>query len=232
MQSIIITGAAGNLGKAVLERFSDGQHRIYATLSSDKSAAAFSASVADPLISAHVVDLSDEKDAATFVTGITQNDPAVTAAVLLTGGWGPGNFSATTAADVDKMLEINFKTAFHIVQPLYNYFEKNGGGQFVFIGARPGLSPMVSGGPLAYALSKSLIFRLAEAINDDGKSKNIRAHVVVPSILDTPANRAAMPDADPSGWVKTADVAETIAFLLSDAGRSWREVVVKIYGEG
>ena len=137
--------------------------------------------------------------------------------------------AATTTADVDKMLEINFKTAFHIVKPLYDYFEKNGGGQFVFIGARPGLNPSEGRNQMAYALSKSLVFRLAEMINEEGKSKNIRAHVVVPSILDTPANRAAMPDADPSGWVKTEDVAETIAFLLSDAGRSLREVVVKAY---
>lgn len=226
MKSIIITGAAGNLGQAVLQRFADGQHYIYATIGSGNSAAV---SGAGPHISVHQVDLTDEKSVAAYITGITENDPNIAAAILLAGGWGPGNLAETAVADIDKMLEINFKTAFNVVKPLLEYFERQGGGQFVFVGARPGITPTEASGQVAYALSKSLVFRLAEIINEAGKGKNITAHVVVPSILDTPANRAALPQADPGNWVKTADVAETIAFLLSDTGRSLRETVVKMY---
>jgi NAD(P)-dependent dehydrogenase (short-subunit alcohol dehydrogenase family) len=94
------------------------------------------------------------------------------------------------------MMTMNFATAFHLVKPLMKYFEAVGGGQFIFIGARPALVAEAGAGSFAYTLSKALIFQMAEIINAEGKSKNIRATVIVPSIIDTPDNRSAMPGAD------------------------------------
>ena len=84
---------------------------------------------------------------------------------------------------------------------------------------------------MAYALGKSHLFRLAEIINDQGKFKNIRASVVIPSLLDTPQNRAAMPDAPANEWVTPEVAAETISFLLGDTGENLRETVIKLYNQ-
>ncbi|MDX1407116.1 MAG: hypothetical protein R3330_03255, partial [Saprospiraceae bacterium] len=82
---------------------------------------------------------------------------------------------------------------------------------------------------LAYALSKGMIFQLAELINAYGRKTRITATVIVPSIVDTPANRKAMPDADPAKWVSREAIAETVRFVLSESGRQMREGVIKLY---
>jgi NAD(P)-dependent dehydrogenase (short-subunit alcohol dehydrogenase family) len=74
-----------------------------------------------------------------------------------------------------------------------------------------------------------MVFKLAEFINAEGKGKNVTATVIVPSVIDTEANRKAMPDADFSAWVKPDDIAEAIAFCLTPAGRTVREHIIKMY---
>jgi len=99
----------------------------------------------------------------------------------------------------------------------------------IFIGAKPAFTPSLSKIMLPYALSKSLLFRLAEAINEDSNENNITASVIVPGTIDTPANRGAMPDADFTKWVRREDLAETIKFVLSETGNSLRNNVIKVY---
>ncbi len=147
------------------------------------------------------------------------------------GGWQPGSISETTGYELDKMIKLNFTTAFNIVRPLLEYFERKGRGQFVFIGARPAINPAEAKSHVGYALAKSMLFRLAEIINDQGKFKDIRASVIIPSLLDTPQNRNAFPDSPVEEWVTPEVAADTIAFLLSDTGENIRETVVKLYNQ-
>ena len=100
---------------------------------------------------------------------------------------------------------------------------------YVFVGARAALRAKDASKSLAYALSKSLIFKLAEALNATGADKNVTASVVVASTIDTPPNRKAMPNADFSTWVKSEDIAAAISHLCSDKADTWRENVLKIY---
>jgi NAD(P)-dependent dehydrogenase (short-subunit alcohol dehydrogenase family) len=86
-------------------------------------------------------------------------------------------------------------------------------------------------GAVAYGLSKSLIFRLAELLNAEAKSADIVTSVIVPSTIDTPENRAAMPDADFSTWVQPTMIAETIAYYASENARHLREPVIKVYNK-
>ena len=87
-----------------------------------------------------------------------------------------------------------------------------------------------SKGTLAYGLAKSLIFRLAELMNEEAKGHDVVTSVIVPSTIDTPANRASMPDADFSKWVTPEAIADVIYFYCSDAGAALREPVIKVYG--
>jgi NAD(P)-dependent dehydrogenase (short-subunit alcohol dehydrogenase family) len=79
-------------------------------------------------------------------------------------------------------------------------------------------------------LSKSLLFKLAEFLNEEGKNKNVVTSVIVPSTIDTPANRESMPDADPNNWVKAEEIADVLEFICSDKGNVLRESVYKVYG--
>jgi NAD(P)-dependent dehydrogenase (short-subunit alcohol dehydrogenase family) len=106
---------------------------------------------------------------------------------------------------------------------------QNGYGRLVFIGARPALQAVDGKNMVAYALSKSLLFKLSEFINKDAKGKNITATVVVPSTIDTPLNRKNMPEADPNSWVKAEDLAEVLEFVCSDKATPLRETVLKVY---
>jgi NAD(P)-dependent dehydrogenase (short-subunit alcohol dehydrogenase family) len=104
-------------------------------------------------------------------------------------------------------------------------------GRLFLIGARPGLDMRDGVGMTAYALSKSLVFRLAELLNQEAKGTGVTATVIVPSVIDTPVNRAAMPDADYSRWVLPENIAELIHYHSTESAADLRETVLRIYGK-
>jgi NAD(P)-dependent dehydrogenase (short-subunit alcohol dehydrogenase family) len=106
---------------------------------------------------------------------------------------------------------------------------KQNKGRIFLVGSRPGLDTMNGRGMVAYSLGKSLIFRLAELMNDEAKGTNVVTSVVVPSTIDTPQNRKAMPDIDPANWVKAETIADIIHFYCSDSAVVLREPVIKVY---
>ncbi|MEL7123103.1 MAG: SDR family NAD(P)-dependent oxidoreductase [Bacteroidota bacterium] len=226
MKNIIITGAAGNLGKTVTQYLLDEGYNIEATLGSHDSEDFI---VHDKLSSQHL-NLLDEDKVEEYVKEVHAKHDTIDAAVLLVGGFMPGGFKQTTKKDLERMYKLNFETAFFLVKPLLEIFEKQAeGGKFIFIGTRPALNPKEGKNLIAYSLSKTLLFRLAEIVNAYGEDKQIQASVIVPSTMDTPGTRSAMPDADFEKWVPTKNVAETIAFLLSETGGMLRDTIVKIY---
>ena len=152
-------------------------------------------------------------------------------AVLLVGGNAPGELKNATDADIRKMVDLNFFTAFHLVKPLLAHFEQQGLGQIILVGSKAALVASEGAKSFAYALSKSMVITLADMINANKKYPKVTASVIVPSTMDTPANRASMPTADYTKWVPTKDVAETIDFILSNAGSNLRHTVLKIYNE-
>jgi len=227
-KNIIVSGASGGLGKDVVNKLAGGENNLYVTFGSKR------VDTFQDLenVTSQVVDLTDQDAAMNFVNATIEKAGTIQAGIFLAGGYAPGNLHATDDALLEKMFNINFFTAFHLVKPLMKHFETTGGGQFIFIGARPALEADQGKGNFAYALSKSLVFKMAEFINSEGKSKNITATVIVPSTIDTPLNREAMPDADFSKWVSGTDIAENIAFVLSESGAKLRETVLKVYNNG
>jgi short-subunit dehydrogenase len=127
------------------------------------------------------------------------------------------------------MFALNYNTAWHIAQPLLSHLLQNNYGRLVFIGARPALKPEDGKNMVAYALSKSLLFKLSDFINETAKGKNVVASVVVPSTIDTGINRQSMPDANPENWVKPAQLADILEFICSDKGLPVREPIYKVY---
>jgi NAD(P)-dependent dehydrogenase (short-subunit alcohol dehydrogenase family) len=227
MKHILVTGATGNLGKAVTIRFLEEGHRVTALISHRH----------DPGFMKHdrlrvlQADLEKEKEAEQAISQAVDGKMALDMGVLTVGGFAMGRLPDTTDKELEKMYRLNFLTAYHTARPLFGHMTAKGnGGQIVFIGARPGNTPGAASGMVAYSLSKSLIFKLAEIINVEGKEKKITASVIVPSIIDTPQNREALPDANFSDWVTPEEIAANMVHLITPAGRQLRKVVLNIYG--
>jgi NAD(P)-dependent dehydrogenase (short-subunit alcohol dehydrogenase family) len=225
-KTVIITGTSGNLGTAVTQHFLTLQYKVVATVH-----------IQDDMkelpqhqnLQVEVVDLTNEEAAESFIRKTIGNLKKIDAALLLVGGFAMGNIKDTKSADIKKQFSLNFDTAYHIVHPLYQHMIENNSGRIVFVGARPALKAEAGKNMIAYGLSKSLLFKLAEYINADAKGKNITATVVVPSTIDTTPNRKSMPDADPSKWVKPEELAEILEFIVSDKSSALRETVLKVY---
>src|SRR2546430_14945774 len=181
MKSIIITGANGNLGTAVVKKFLDEGYKVIAL---DHTNDQLDFASGNSNFEFKTVDLGNEETATSFVKETIAKYQKIDGALLLVGGFAMGTIETTTGADIDKMISLNFKTAYYISRPLYQHMMTNGYGILVFIGARPALKPEQGKGVIAYALSKSLLFKLAEFLNAEAKGKNVMASVVAPSTID------------------------------------------------
>lgn len=226
MGTILITGANGNLGLIVTEKLLADGHSVIALTGRD---GAGEIRERKKLYKAEI-DLLDEKECQAFIKKSLQAQPGISAAVLLAGGFAMGKLADTDKESLERMIGLNFYTAFNIVRPLLNHFlERPEGGQFILVGSRPGLHAAAGKDFFAYSLSKAMVFKLAEFINAEGKDKGVTATVIVPSTIDTIANRKAMPEADFSKWVPAGNIAEAISFALTETGKMVHDGVMKIY---
>lgn len=226
MKTVLITGANGNLGSAVTQEFLGKGYQVIATVMAENMIADLGT---HEHLDIRVVNLGDASETNKLVLSVIDKYKTIDGALMLVGGFAVGTISATSVNDIDKQIELNFKTAYHVTQPLLQCMMANGNGRLVYIGARPALEASQGKNLVAYGLSKSLLFKLAEYINEEAKGKNVTATVVAPSTLDTPLNRKSMPDTDPAIWVKPSALAEILEFIVSDKNLPIRESVIKVY---
>ncbi|MEO5681617.1 MAG: SDR family NAD(P)-dependent oxidoreductase [Chitinophagaceae bacterium] len=228
MKTIIITGANGNLGTACVKKYLAEGYRVIAVDGSDNH---LEFAAGNPAYTFTTVNLTDEAATNTFIAAMIARHGKIHGALMLVGGFAAGKIATTTGPDVYKMFSLNFETAYFMARPLLQHMQQNGYGRLIFIGARPALNPAQGKDLLAYALTKSLLFKLADFINEENKNENISAAVIVPSTIDTALNRKSMPDADPANWVTPEALADTMEFITSDKGSSLRETVLKVYNK-
>ncbi len=226
--TILITGAAGNLGSAVLNKFLENDFQIAAIVSKTRKSNLHETN----RLKAFPLDLLDETSVEQIVKQVVEIFGDIDMAILTVGGFAMGGMEDTGQEDLDKMYRLNFLTAYHMARQVFIQMQRqSGGGQIIFTGSRPAMHPGEAKNMLSYALSKSLVFRLAEVINEDGKGNGITASVIVPGVIDTPQNREDMPDADFTRWVRAAEIADNIYHLITPAGKQLRESIIRIYGE-
>jgi len=223
MKNVIITGATGNLGKAVTKKFIESNCRVIA------ADAQTTPSSTNHNLDSIQVDLSNEASARSFVESSIQKYKTIEAGIMLVGGFTMGKVEDTSIDDLKKQYALNFETAYNIARPLFTHMMQNNSGRLIFVGARPALDSSAGKNMIAYALSKSLIFKFAELLNAAAKGKNVTATVFVPSTIDTPQNRASMPDSNPDNWVKAEQIAELMEMVVSEKGSVLRETVFKVY---
>jgi len=227
MKTALVTGASGNLGQEVIRKFIAEGYNVVGTIIPNDPV---SIEISNDRFEKVVADLMSEDDSHKLVSSVISRYGQVDAAILTVGGFAMGSISETKTSDILKQYKLNFETAYNVARPVFIQMLKQNNGRIFLIGSRPGLEAKSGKGMIAYGLAKSLIFRLAELMNEEGKHHNVVTSVIVPSTIDTPQNRKSMPDADFSNWVRAEEIANTIFYYCSDESSSIREPVIKIYG--
>ena len=201
-KSVVVTGAAGALGRAVAEAFHNKGAKV----------TGIDVVEADTDFRLLIVDLMNLEDVRKAVTEIGSIDVLENIA----GGFTMGDSVASTSDETwDFMMDLNTRTVLNMVRAVVPGMQKQGRGKIVNVGARNGLRGV--GNMAAYSASKSVVIRLTESMSDELKQDNINVNCILPSIIDTPRNRADMPKADFSTWVTPDAMAEIVMFLASPA---------------
>ena len=220
-KTIIVTGAAGNLGRAVVTRLHAAGADI---IGIDRPGPALAALTTIRTIA--VADLADEAQCAAAFAGL----PTIHGVAHTVGGFAWASLADSPAALWEQQFRMNVLTTLNVVRTAAMLMRANGSGSIVVVGA--GAAQRASAGLSAYAAAKSAVHRMVESFADELKGDHIRVNAVLPGTMDTPQNRADMPDADPTKWTRPAEVAELIAFLLSDAASGVTGGLLAVPGRG
>ena len=219
-RTIIVLGAAGGLGPSVTERLRDD------------GAAVVAADVRIP-------DIADRQDQVKYVSVDALDEASVSAAfasvsgvaavVNLIGGYTPPQ--ALSSLDVDvlrRQLELNLVTAAIVTKYAMPVLAAAGGGALVHVSSR--VAVQTGENAFAYSVSKLGLVRLVEAAAAEGAKEGVRVNCIMPSIIDTPANRAALPHADFGKWPKPSQLAAVLSFLVSDDAVLISGAAIPVYG--
>lgn len=224
-KTAIITGASGNLGTACVKAFLKEDYKMIAIVGPNESIAVEGAD-----LTVHEMDLTNEGAVNDFMEKEI-NKQTIDCALLLVGGFAMGNVHDTDSDQLQSMFNLNFFTAYHCARPIYKKMsEQENGGRIIMMGSKPAQNPKDGKNTVAYALSKSLLFNLADILNAESDKGKVVAHIIAPSVIDTPPNREAMSNANFDDWVTPESIAKNILWLCSESGSDIRGGVFKLYG--
>lgn len=229
-RTVLVTGGTGALGHAVTKRLLDDGHRVAATWIVEEQAEALRAYVGDPdHLTLSQTDVTDAESIAATVADIESEWGPIEALVHLVGGWKGGEPVHEHAVETwDRMLDLNLRCAFLCCRAVLPSMRRRDWGRIVLVSSRTARQGRK--GQAGYAVAKAGVAVLAETIAEENRGTGVTANVIAPSTLDTPANRASMPDANFEAWVPPEDVAATIAFLTSDEAGQLRGAWLPVYG--
>ena len=226
----IVTGAAGNLGGAVARAFANQGARL-ALVDLDPQAIERTRQglPAGCESAAFPTDLMDAQAVEAMASAVAAHFGRVDVLANIAGGFTMGPpVHETPDKDWELMLNLNARTVFYCCRAVVPRMLTSGGGRIVNVSARAATRGVGHMGP--YCTSKAAVITLTEALADELKEQGINVNCVLPGTLDTPQNRAAMPDQDPSRWVPLEALADVILFLASDAARAVSGAAVPVYG--
>jgi NAD(P)-dependent dehydrogenase (short-subunit alcohol dehydrogenase family) len=221
-RSVLVTGAAGGLGGAVVRRLVADSWRVVAVVRGD-----------DKVQGAAVTVGADVTDPAEVAAAVAQavGDPAAPlgAVVNLVGGFATGGrVHETPVDDFEAQFRLNLRPAYVVTAAALPHLVAGGGGSVVCVSSRAALRPFA--GAAGYVVSKAALLSFVDTLAVEYRGDRVRVNAVLPSVIDTPANRAAQPSADFSKWITGEQIADVIAFLCSDASAATSGAHIPIYG--
>ncbi len=224
-RSVVVTGGAGALGTAVCALLLERGARVHVPVRDEAERARVHL---EPRLEARLApDLADEEVVARFYADV----PDLWASIHVAGGYAGGAIDETSADDARRMLSMNAMTAWLSSREAVRRIRARSGdrgGRIVNVSAKPALVP--TAGLSAYAMSKAAVAALTVSLAEELRDEGIWVNAVVPSVMATAANRAAMPSADQARWPSVDEVASTVVFLASPENRVTRGALVPVYG--
>lgn len=230
-KTVLITGVTGALGRCVARQFQQAGATLALCARNGETLHQLFADIAlDPQ---HLlmgdVDLTCLEDAERLHHSLAQRFGRLDIVVNTVGGFRSGPpIHETPVAEWDLMMGMNVRSAFLLSRAVVPLLIAGGGGAMVHVGGRAGL--VGSAGAGGYCASKSALIRLVEVLSAELKPYGINVNCVLPGTIDTPANRAARPDADFSQWVSPEAIGEVIQFLCSPSARAIHGAAIPVYG--
>jgi NAD(P)-dependent dehydrogenase (short-subunit alcohol dehydrogenase family) len=222
-RQVVVTGGAGALGRSVVEAFARAGSVCHVPVHHTEAPAG-------PKGVNYVlgVDLTNESEVASFYAGLPAE---LWASVHLAGGFAMGGITETSLVDLRSQMDMNVVTAFLCCREAVRRFRLRpggGGGRIVNVASRAALHP--GGQRAAYSLSKAAVVSLTTSLAEELKREDILVNAVAPGIIDTPTNRAAMPELHDAGVVRPEEVAAVIVWLASPENTVASGAVVPVYG--
>ncbi len=219
---VVVTGATGGLGGAVVKLLVAHGATVHVPM---VEATAPPGLAGDRVHTTANLELGNEAAVGAFYAGL----PSLWASIHLVGGFAMGPIGGSNLAELDRMLAINVRSCFVTCRAAVLALRRSGGGgRIVNVAARAALAPTPD--MVAYITSKAAVVGLTQALAAEVLGEAILVNAIAPSIIDTPANRASMPDADHSRWPTPDDLALAIAHLASPDNRLTSGAVVPVYG--
>jgi NAD(P)-dependent dehydrogenase (short-subunit alcohol dehydrogenase family) len=218
---VLVAGGTGALGEAVVRELVSAGYAITSTWIVDAER--------DRLASEPVelvrADLFDPEEAASAVAAVDDLE----AVVNLVGGFSSGpRVHETDPEEFERLVRLNLRPAFLLARAAMPRLVERGGGAFVGVSARAALRPFP--GAAGYVTGKAALLAFVQALDAEYRRDGVRCNAVLPSTIDTPANRAAEPDADFSKWVAPAEIARVVRFLVSDDSAPTTGAAIPVYG--
>ena len=222
--TVLVAGGTGALGTAVVQELLDAGYSCELTWIVDAERERIESALADRVTLVRA-DLTDPDGGVAEAVGVDDLE----AVVNLVGGYASGPLvHETDLADFQRMVELNLTPAFLLAREAMPRLVERGGGAFVGVSARAALRPFA--GAAGYIAGKAALLAFVQALDAEYKGKGVRANAILPSVIDTPANRAAQPDADYSKWVDPKAIAKVVRFLVSDESATLSGAAVPVYG--
>lgn len=225
---VLITGGTGALGRAVAQTFGTLNATTVVTYIIDEEREDVKAKI-KTIAELVKADITKEDQAKKLVSQVINTYDRIDVLVNVVGGYlGGKTVAELDETEWDKMMSMNLKSAFLISKHVIPLMVSAKHGKMVHISSRTGLKS--DGYDSAYSASKSGLIRLVESISEEVKEHNINVNCILPSTIDTEANRKAMPNSDFSKWVKTEDLAKVVLFLCSEEAKVINGAAIPAYG--
>lgn len=229
---VLITGAIGGLGPSVVRAFVELGDRVAITDRSLEKAQKFMADkgYTEEQVFPFAADVTEAQDLKDWVQAVKEKWGLPQVLITLVGGFKAGTpLHELRESEWDQMMNLNARTVFLAAREVVPHMLEAGSGRIITVGAKAGLS--AGKGAAAYSASKAAVLRLTESLSLELKDRGINVNAVIPSTIDTPANREGMPHADHSKWVTPEDLANVIVFLASEGARAVHGALIPVYGK-
>jgi NAD(P)-dependent dehydrogenase (short-subunit alcohol dehydrogenase family) len=221
---VLVAGGTGALGGAVVRELADSGWDVTATWIVERERERIESELGDRATLVRA-DLTDPAGADAAVAGVDDLE----AVVDLVGGFKAGaKVHEADPGDLERMLRLNVTPAYLLARAAMPRLVERGGGAFVAVSARAAIRPF--SGAAAYILSKAAVLAFVQALDAEYRAGGVRANAILPSMIDTPANREATPDADFSKWVSPEQIARVIRHLISDDSAPTSGAGIPVYG--